>query len=142
MTNLTREDLRIMLENPDNNIAANIMYYGVRLRGTRAYWRQRCSELTQMIRQLNMPSVFFTLSAADYHWPDLYRLLRPGIEVEQLSERERALLMHNNPATVSLFFERRVDIFIKKFLIPFFNVPLEPKPMCYWFRFELRHTLP
>lgn len=74
----SNEDLRAMVDDPDFDIASNIMYHGASLRGTRAYWRQRCSELTEMVRQLGTPTIFFTLSAADYHWPDLFRLLAPN----------------------------------------------------------------
>ena len=101
-------------------MASSIMYYGLSLRGTRSFWKQRCSELLQMVRQIGTPTIFFTLSAADYHWPDLFRIL--GHDANDLTECQRKDLMHQNPATVAWFFETRCDIFMKKFMKTFFNV--------------------
>lgn len=41
--------------------------------------------------------------------------------------------MHENPATVAWFFERRVDIFMKKFMVKYFRVK------DFWYRFEWQH---
>lgn len=133
MQNLTVGDLIAIARRPDHDLAASIMYYGVNLRGTRAYWKQRSAELTQMVHQLGAPTVFFTLTAADYHWPDLFRILRPGIDPQDINERTRKLLMHENPATVAWFFEQRVAQFMNSFLIPFFDVG------DYWYRYEWQH---
>lgn len=119
-----------MVENPNQDIASSIMYHGVNLRGTRPYWRQRCSELTQMVRQLGTPTVFFTLSAADYHWPDSFRILTQGRDPNSLTERERADFMHDNAHTVAWFFYIRVDLFMRVFMRSFFGV------RDFWYRFE------
>ncbi|KAE8739273.1 hypothetical protein FOCC_FOCC015233 [Frankliniella occidentalis] len=42
------------------------MHYGSRLRTTKAYWKSRCGELLDMVNQLGTPTVFFTLSSADF----------------------------------------------------------------------------
>jgi hypothetical protein len=43
--------IREILDDDGSDLAASIMYYGASLRGTRAYWKQRSSELLQMVRQ-------------------------------------------------------------------------------------------
>jgi len=127
---LSADDMLAMAHDRNCDLASSIMYYGVSLRGTRAYWKQRCSELIQMVRQLGTPTVFFTLSAADYHWPDLFRLLCPTVDPDTLSEGQRSALMHDNPYTVAWFFEKRCDLFMKKFLMKFFAIK------DFWWRFE------
>ncbi|KAK3917121.1 Serine--pyruvate aminotransferase, mitochondrial [Frankliniella fusca] len=55
---------------------------GSRLRTTKSYWNSRCGELLDMVQQIGDPTVFFTLSAADYYWPNLFRPL--GKDVNKL----------------------------------------------------------
>ncbi|KAK3932312.1 LOW QUALITY PROTEIN: ATP-dependent DNA helicase [Frankliniella fusca] len=74
-------------------IADQIMHFGSRIRTTKSYWNSRCSELLDMVNQLGTPTVFFTLSSADYHWPDLYRLL--GYDVNKLSVSEKSNLLND-----------------------------------------------
>lgn len=69
------------------------MYFCSSLRGKRPYW----SELQEMVNQIGTPRVFFTLSAADYNWHDLYRLLKSDNDITELTESERKQIMHENP---------------------------------------------
>ena len=102
-------------------LANSIMYYGASLRGTRSYWKQRCCELLDMVDQIGTPSVFFTLSAADYHWPHLFKLITPGIDPLTLSDQQRMQIMHENPLLTAWFFKTRVNIFMKEFVDKFFK---------------------
>lgn len=111
-------------------IAGSIMYHGANLRGTRSYWKQQSSELLQMFRQLGCTTIFFPLSAADYHWPDMFRILDSSWEPQDLSESDRKSLMHENTATLAWFFNIRVELFFKKFLIKIFSIE------DFWYRFE------
>ena len=61
----------MLLEN-DQHMANQMIHYGAKLQGTRAYWLACCHELMDMIRKKGSPCVFFTLSAADLQWPDLH----------------------------------------------------------------------
>ena len=125
-TRATAADVINRLRN-EPTFSKKIMVYANRLRSTRAYWFQRRGELLDMAQQLahdgtGLPAVFFTLSAADYHWPDLFRLLAPGRNV---SEAE-----HDNPDVVAYFFKRRCEVFINTVLKPIFGV------VDHWLRFE------
>ncbi|PKC02845.1 hypothetical protein RhiirA5_424660 [Rhizophagus irregularis] len=52
------------------------MRYGKGLRGTRQFWIARRGELTDMIKQIGHKSlIFYNFSAADFHWPNLHRLM-------------------------------------------------------------------
>jgi len=52
-----------------------------------------------------------TLSAADLHWVDLFRLLDENYE--NLTEQDRRRLLQENPMVVDKFFSLRVEAFIK-----------------------------
>ena len=43
--------------------------------GLTPFWERNRRQLVQMIDQLGSPHLFFTLSAADLHWPDLHRII-------------------------------------------------------------------
>ena len=75
-----------------------------------------------MCRQLDAPHIFITLSSADYHWPDIYRLIHKDGEVPELSERERAQIMHDNPFIVSHYFYERTQTFLETVVKPLFGV--------------------
>ena len=62
----TIEDLRSHLTNlHDNQLAEELMHFWSTLRGTRAFWNTRRTELTSLITQIGSPTFFFTLSAID-----------------------------------------------------------------------------
>ncbi|KAK3916877.1 ATP-dependent DNA helicase [Frankliniella fusca] len=77
------------------------------MRSTKSFWNSRCSELLDMVNQIGAPTVFFTLSSADYHWPDLYRLL--GHDVSKLSAKEKGILLADNPLIADSFFYLRYE---------------------------------
>ncbi|KAK3911591.1 Filaggrin [Frankliniella fusca] len=92
-------------ENP--SVVNQIMNFGSRLRTTKSYWSSRCGELLDIVNQLGTPTIFFTLSSADYHWPDLYRLL--GYDVKTLTVQEKADLISKNPLVADSFFYARYE---------------------------------
>lgn len=113
---------QLMIDNP--HFLSKIMVFAANLRSTRPYWAQRTSELLDMVTQLGCPTIFFTLSAADYHWPDLFRLLCEGTNTnpDTLEESDRRKLMHDNPDIVAFFVQERFRLFREKVLIPIFEI--------------------
>ena len=128
LESLKVRDMRAKLQT-DPNFYQKVMFNATRTRSTRSYWRQRCWELLDMVEQIGTPAVFFTLSAADYHWPDLFRLLS-NTNPEDLTDQQRRELMHDNPGVVAYFFKKRCEIFINNILKPLFGVT------DYWYRYE------
>lgn len=118
-----------LLDHP--SIAKKIMFYSSRIRSTRQYWNSRCGELLDMAEQLGSPTVFFTLSSADYHWPDLFRLL--DCDVSTLNYSERSKLIANNPLVADTFFTIRSNFFIDRIFKNHFSVK-----DC-WYRYEYQH---
>lgn len=97
-------------DNPTLN--KKLMFQNANIQGTRPFWFARSRELVAMVEQLNLPTLFFTLSAADLHWPDLFRILAPDKEYSTLSERDRWKLVQDNPMIVDSFFSTRVKTYI------------------------------
>ena len=58
-----------------------------------------------MVRQLKKPTISFTLTAADSHWPDLFHLLCSEKSHEKIPDEEKRKLMHDNPVLVAYFFQ-------------------------------------
>lgn len=92
------------------------------LKSTTAYWKSKCVELLDMCKQLRTPRIFFTLSAADYHWPDLYKVIAPNRKFEDLTSEDRRELMQQNPILVGYFFQYRLEQFVKLVLKPVYNI--------------------
>ena len=91
-----------------------------------------------MVDILGLPTVFFTLSAADLQWPELADLQWPEladlldvVEAENNTARSRAVI--ENPCMTDWFFYQRV----MKFMSVFFVDVL--KATDYWLRFEYQH---
>ena len=115
-----------------------VLCYNSSLRSTKSYWFARSKELQDMVKQLGAPTLFFTLSAADIQWPELYRLLdSDGNTIsstnEQIENRRRTKLLIDNPLIVAWFFKHRADSFIKDVLFKKFKV------IDHWFRIEFQH---
>ncbi|XP_034245752.1 uncharacterized protein LOC117647887 [Thrips palmi] len=113
------------------NVVKNIIFYASRIRTTRPYWNSRCSELLEMHNQLGSPTVFLTLSSADYYWPDFFRLL--GYNVLHLTMSERRKLLSENPLLFESFFVKRCTYFMEECVKHKFNVK------DFWYRFEYQH---
>ncbi|KAI3934810.1 hypothetical protein MKW98_026218 [Papaver atlanticum] len=131
---LTIEKIREMVSSGDSSLACHVAYCAQQMRGCRVYWYSRLKELISMVNQLGPPTIFFTLSAADLQWPELYKLLDTENRLESLDpnrrRRERAKLLNENPLVVSWFLQKRVDLFLKLFLKKEFKV------VDHWYRFE------
>jgi hypothetical protein len=88
-----------------------------------------------MIATLGTPTLFFTLSAVDLHWPELYHLLAPGelLSDSPSSMSRRQQLLNENPLIVNTFFYHRAKYFLEQIVGPHFKVK------DFWYRFEWQH---
>ena len=48
-------------------------YFG-NIAGTNAYWNKVRDELKAIITSVKAPTLFFTFSSADMHWPELLKV--------------------------------------------------------------------
>ncbi len=71
---LSVEELRDMVGREGEAFSNCVLHYAASLRGMRQYWFRQRSRLIAMHGgpdTLGLPTVFFTHSAADLHWPEL-----------------------------------------------------------------------
>jgi len=128
MAPLNVEEIRQRMET-DPGFLQQVMVYAAKTRSSAPYWKMLGGELLDMVNQIGCPTFFFTLSFADHHWPDLYRLLVPnGGDPGALTEEERYKLMIQNPHITTYFFEKRVRNYIRTVLTPIFGV------VDFWYR--------
>ena len=101
--------------------------------GTDAYWYKVREDLKAIINHVGAPTVFFTFSSADMHWPELHDLFQ--MSTHNTSSEERRMNVINNPHIVDWFFTQRLESFVKHWLYE----TLEAK--WHWFRYEYQRGI-
>ena len=93
------------------------------VRGSPAYYQTLFYDVLAMMRQLGLPTWFFTVSAADMQWPDLlqtisrqYGTILSDDDVKNLSYQERTRLLRSNPVTAARHFQYRLELLFKDVL--------------------------
>ena len=92
---LSLEELKDMVNRGYTSFAYPVMRFSSSLHGTRQYWCTQKLNLAAMHKALGMPTVFFTLRAADNQWPnhqDLMRYYRQSANQDKASKRRRLFL--------------------------------------------------
>ena len=105
------------------DFASKVFHFGKSLHGSKQYWLMQRRNLFAMQEKLGKPSCFFTPSAADLHWPELFDLAQhynKDSTSEELyrSYRKRNETLNANPMLADWFFTRRAFEFLKTFLVP------------------------
>ena len=74
------------------------------IKGTPAYWKKSLHEVLAMVKQLGLPTFFFTLSCADLRWNELIsKILKlegsvlSEDEIQDLSYQNRCKLLNKSP---------------------------------------------
>ena len=88
------------------------------------YFEAKKRDLMAMIRQLGIPTLFISLSAADTKWTELLQSIyiltkKEEItleQVEQMTWHQNYNLISKDPATCALYFNNRVKKFVKHIL--------------------------
>ena len=123
---LTTEDLQGMVGDEGECFSQRVLRFAASLRGTRQYWMQQRPRLIAMVDTLGIPTIFFTHSAADLHWPELIQLIDP-----HNTGRNDALI--ENPGLADWFFYHRVHKFVELFYVDILGAS------DYWYHFEWQH---
>ena len=115
------------------------------IRSSPPYFENKKKNLMAMIRQLGIPTLFISLSAADTKWTDLLSSIQtlltnklcPNEEIEQMSWSEKCKLISSHPTVCSLYFDNRVKKFYKHIL----KSPHSPfgKLINFFYRVEFQH---
>jgi len=139
---ITMDELQDRITNGDTSCIDKLMYFSKNIPGSSAYWRGKKSELYSWINHhieqgRGAPTVFLTLSCAEYFWPDLKRLLEEtiysceGKKVDlNLNHNELNKALNNYCIVVQEFFHLRVAAFLKTIGFHVFGMKH------YWGRFE------
>ncbi|XP_054165178.1 uncharacterized protein LOC128962799 [Oppia nitens] len=99
-----------------------------------------------MIRQLGLPTLFFTLSAAEVSWDELIVILSKVLnnviisndEAKDLQRNEKLDLIRRDPVTTSRYFENRFREFFKDIILS--GVALKGRRVTdYYYRVEFQH---
>ena len=66
-----KQRLKDMDNQGQSSLASTVIRFVSSLYGSKQYWLRQCRNLMAMEEALGMPSIFFTMSAADLQWPEL-----------------------------------------------------------------------
>ena len=132
-SHLTIDELREMAaSNSANVFLSKISRYVGNIAGTNAYWNRVRDELKAIITSVGAPTLFFTFSSADMHWPELHALFNAttDCEIANSSSEVRRQNVIKNPHVVDWFFTQRLESFVKHWLYQTLGAKW------HWFRYE------
>ena len=107
-SHLTMEELRKMANNNSSScFMSKISRYVANITGSSAYWFKIRQDLKAIIAAKGAPTIFFTFSSADLHWPELHSIFSP--DVAKLSVNNKRENVIDNPHIVDWFFTKRLE---------------------------------
>ena len=138
------DDLKKMIEDGNMSFLEKLQYYSHKSHGSDAYWRRQRYEVESWINYHvqngnGPPTIFLTLSCAEYYWPDLIRLLEERIRMESndgtapnLRANKTALhkAVNEYSIVVQEYFHKRVQIWLDTVGKKLFGIKH------YWYRHE------
>ena len=100
--NLTLDDLKQVLQsNSYDSFMSKLMHYAKNVTGINAYWNKARDNLKAIIQQKKAPTIFWTLSCADFHWPEFHQLFATN----QLTDCQRRQNVISNPHPLEWLFK-------------------------------------
>ena len=115
--NLTLYDLKQMLQsNSYDSFMSKLMHYAKNVTGMNAYWNKARDNLKAIIiiRQKGAPTIFWTLSRADFHWPSLGFINSVTNQPTAFQQRKNNVI--NNSHVLDWLFTERTEKFVKYWL--------------------------
>ena len=104
---LTIDELREMAASNNANVfMSKVSRYVGNIAYTNAYWNRVREELKAIISSVGAPTLFFTFSSADMHWPELHALFKADTnsDLNNSASDIRRQNVINNPHVVDWFF--------------------------------------
>ena len=139
---LSLEELKSEIEKGDQRFIERVSYFSSSITGSNMYWRTHRKKVYSWINQLiewgkGAPNMFITLSCAEYHWPDIIRLLEERLfymkkKKISISVDSCDLVKYCNELTVVIqeYFQERVVLWIQHVGKPLFGIEH------HWLRYE------
>ena len=130
-SHLTIDELRDMAYNNSSSaFMSKLSRYLANITGSSAYWYKIREDLKSIIAYKEAPTIFFTFSSADMHWPELHSLFSQT--PTSLSSEDRRQNVINNPHLVDWFFTKRFEAFLKHWLYDTLGAEW------HWYRYEFQ----
>jgi hypothetical protein len=127
------ETLKEKLRNHDTKFIERLQYFARLVPGSDSYWRNNRAELVSWIghhvEEGNVPpSLFLTLSCAEYHWKDIERLLNkirsiagePPLTLDSITDKVKAV--NDYFIVIQEYFQARVTDFLEKYAKQVFGI--------------------
>lgn len=128
-SHFTIEELRDMAtNNTSSGFMSKLSRYVSNITGSAAYWHKIREDLKAIIDNKGVPTIFFTFSAADMHWPELHSLFQNPSD--KLNNNDRRRIIINNPHIVDWMFTKHLESSIKHWLYDTL------KAEWHWYRYE------
>ena len=91
------------------------------IRNSPAYFETKKKDVMAMVRQLSIPTIFFSLSAADTKWTNLlislgmllHNVTYTKSDIENMTWEEKCTLISSHPAACARYFHNHVQKFFK-----------------------------
>jgi len=126
--NLTLDELQELVRSGNfESIMRKLMRYTKNVSGTNAYWNDIKAKLKATINQVGAPTIFWTLSCAEFHWPEFHALFSDNEISSPETLRSNVI---NNPHILDWIFTLRVEKFVKHWLYEKMGATW------HWYRFE------
>ena len=107
---LTIDELREMVAtNNSATLMSKVSTYVGNIAGTNLYWNKVREELKAIITNVGAPTLFFTFSSADMHWPEVHARFSANTETGDIASETRQQYVINNPHIVDWFFTQRLE---------------------------------
>ena len=131
---LTADELYEALKDPQRHVTEIVASRGKQIRGTRTFWREEKGKIEAIVKSIGCPALFFTLSAADQQWADLYEYL-PDREAyfganDNVRHQIARRLTQENPHIIAEYLTIRFGKFFTEVLKRKFNLKH------HWYRYE------
>ena len=133
-------DLQEAIRSGNTGWVDRITYFGFKVTGSAGYWRQKRQEVYSWINHHvhlghGAPSLFITLSCAEYYWPDIKRLIEERYKMANLPVPEldkKGASRHINEFTLVIqeYFQTRVKHWLSTIGKSLFKIKH------HWLRFE------
>lgn len=113
--NLTVEEMKTRIgQLSSDQLMKRLQCYAAKVQGSSQYWFQRYLELKPLLEQMGPPTFFWTVSAADCHWPELHNLLTHRSNPPTYSHRVQAII--DQPHLTDWYFTSKLSDFLQCWL--------------------------
>ena len=118
------------------------------MRGTSMYYEEAKKNVMAVLRQNGSPSLFLTLSCAEYSWDGLLKEIMETIkgrkvteyEISKLSTQERKKMISENFVQSTLHFQKRIEKELKSTYPKFFSEACPCSVSSYFYRVEFQQS--